>query len=398
MKRLIAAISLCSLGLIVAPVAGAQTTVVNHLTMNQWVQGTDDGALQGRVVLPKAGGQSEALEGVTVAISNRDGQVLRAKSNARGEFTIPGVETGVYALTARGDNVFACCAMHVISAETVLENKFPQVAEISVANVDYTIVNTAMIRYMPPNAKTANVSIASAELEGLASRVCGNEMFRVAQNEGGMKGRLHLAGAKGSDLIGASKTNVFLFKDAMEIDRSLTDEGGRFAFEGMQAGHYSLLAIGPGGVGLIGFELVNESALTETARNPSAVGQRLVGLGDGHGGCCCPEFAMQIAPMPEMVSCVEEVIVEEVIVDETIVETGDLGCGVDCEIVECTDFCDGFGGPLAGGGFYGGAGGGGYGGGGGGAVAVAAASVASVASVVLARLRQRLLVAAVAVP
>lgn len=366
MTRLVAAISFFSLGLIVAPAAWAQSAVVNHLTMNQWVQSSEGGALQGRVVLPKGDGQTEALEGVTVAISTRDGQVMRAKSNEKGEFTIPGVQTGVYALTARGKEVFACCAMHVISAESDLENRFPKVAEISVANVDYTVVNTAVIRYMPPNAKTADVSMASAQLERLASRVCGNDMFRVAQSEGGMKGRLHLAGAKGADLVGANLTNVFLFKDAMEIDRTLTDESGRFAFEIMQPGQYSLLAIGPGGVGLIGFELVDESTLTETAQTNANRGEQLVGIGDVHGGCCCPEFAMQIAPMPEMVHCVEEVIVEDVVASETIVDDCGLGCGVECEVVECCDFYDGFGGPMAGGGYYGGGGGGGYGGGGGG--------------------------------
>ncbi len=355
MKRLLAAVCTFCLGLFLAPSLVAQTAIMNHLTMNQWVQATDNGSLQGRIVLPKAEGQLEALEGVNVAISAGDGKVLRAKTNAKGAFLIRGVEPGIYGLTARGDNVFACCAMHVIASDPSLTNKFPQVAEVAVANVDYTVVNTAVIRYMPPNVVPPSVSISSAELEGLATRVCGNDMFRVALNDGSMKGRLHLAGAKGAELQSVQPTNVFIFKDAMQIDRTLTDESGQFAFENLQPGQYSLLAVGADGIGLIGFELIDEAARMETARK-AGTNRQLVGI---HQHGCCPEFAMQIAPMPDVACCVEEVIVTETIVDG--------GCGGGCEVEPgCEDICDGFCNPLAGGGMVPGYGGGGYGGGGGG--------------------------------
>ncbi len=357
MKRLLAAISLFSMGFVLAPSLMAQTKIVNHLTMNQWVCPDQAGLLKGRVFLPKTDGEIGAMKEVKVAIMSRDGEVLRGTTNSVGEFTIEDVEPGVYALTARGDNVFACCAMHVI--DNNLDGKFPNVAEIEIANVDYTVVNTAVIRYLPPNVKTGDLSISDAKLAGLANRVCGQDMFRVAQFNGGMKGRIHLAGAIGSDLTGADMTNVFIFEDGMEIDRTLTDENGQFVIDRIKPGYYSLLAVGPGGLGLIGFELVDQAELTETAAITSSSGERLVGFGHRRNGCCCQEFAIQVAPMPEVVSCVEEVILSDNVVD------AGYGAGNEAQILDGGVVMDGFGSPVPGGGFSGGYGGN-YGGGGGG--------------------------------
>jgi hypothetical protein len=247
--------------------------------------------------------------------------------------------------------------MHVIDNNP--DGTFPNVAEVVIANVDYTVVNTAVIRYLPPNVKTddLSMSISDAKLDGLADRVCGQDTFRVAQFNGGMKGRIHLAGAIGSNLAGADMTNVFIFKDGMEIDRTLTDENGQFVIDRIRPGYYSLLAVGPGGLGLIGFELVDEAELTETAAITSSAGERLVGFGHHQPSCCCQEFAIQVAPMPEVVSCVEEVILSEIVVDS----------GFGDQIIDGDVVMDGICSPVPGGGITGGyAGGGGYVGGGGG--------------------------------
>lgn len=371
-------------GLATATGEDANGAVLNHLTMNQWVGVSDSGGLSGRVFLPKAGSGSEAIPEVAVAILSRDGEVLRAKTDSKGQFEIPNVAAGVYALTARGDNVFAACAMHVVDNAEAKKHLFPETAQISMANIDYTVVNTALIRYLPPNLKKQEFLYEDVNLSQLKNQVCGEDLFRVAQDGNGMKGRLHVAGAKEAGLNAASLTNVFLFKDTMEIDRALSDEQGRFAFETLDPGFYSILAIGSNGVGLIGFELVDMTAVEETASVIGSDGTQLVGLfGKHHGGGCCQEFSMQVAPMPEVCSVVEEVVISEpcgcggeVIVDQPC--GCECGCGeviegeiIDGGIVEGEVLMDGFGTPLAGGGFagsggYGGFGGGGFSGGGGG--------------------------------
>ena len=281
MKRLTTLFLTLSL-VICAVSANGETTntteTLNHLTMNQWVQVAENGSLTGRVFLPQAGGQSEVLADVSVAILARDGEVLRAKTNSGGEFQIADVRPGVYALTARGKNAFACCAMHVVDSGQAAGLEFPQQADIAMAGLDYTAVNTAVIRYLPPSVKEQKVNFSNVDLSGLKNRVCGESLFRVAQSADGMKGKLHVAGANSTDLSSAGTTNVFLYSEGREIARTLSSPSGEFDFEEIDPGFYSVLAIGPSGIGLIGFELVDQSELDQDqTAMVAADGTQLVG-------------------------------------------------------------------------------------------------------------------------
>ena len=111
-----------------------------------------------------------------------------------------------YALTARADYVFAACAMHVLDSDLVGEQEFPAVVEVSAANVDYTTVKTAMIRYLPAKLDETVFSIADAELESLGTQIISEQTNQVARFQGGMKGRIHAAGAHGGNLNDARLT------------------------------------------------------------------------------------------------------------------------------------------------------------------------------------------------
>lgn len=303
MKRLLASIPLLTIGLILSPSLVAQTTMVDHLTMNQWVCPSEVGLLTGRVFLPGTGGQVDAVKGVNVAVTSRNGEVHRGKTNSAGEFTIDGIVPGVYSLTARGENVFACCAMHVIDDD--MGGKFPSVVEVSIANVDYTIVKQAVIRYVPPKASVSVAAITEASIAGIADQVCGGNSFRVSRSDGGMNGRLYLAGADGTSLRGAAMNNVFIFKDGMEIDRAVTEEGGHFTIENLPAGQYSLLAVGSGGIALVSFELVDEVDSRQAADYSTANdSMRLTSLLQPPS-IVSEVFAIQVAPMPEVIDAVE---------------------------------------------------------------------------------------------
>ncbi len=382
MKWMFATLSLLAIGFFASVTTAGQQdskdlptpTLVNHLTMNQWVRSTENGELTGRVFMPGVGGAADALKDVTVAMKSRDGEVLLAKTDDKGMFKVAGVSSGVYALTARGADVFACCAMHVIDHGVSSDVELPTQADIAVANVDYTIVNTAVIRYMPTQVRGADASLVGAKLGELKDLVCTQDSFRVVQTGGGMKGRIHLAGAKDSSLSDAQATNVFLFKGGMEIDRALTNDSGAFTFANIVPGNYSVMAIGPDGIGLIGFELVDQSSQVSQSEISNDDTQ-LVGFGlfgrRHHKKQCAEEFAIQVAPCPEVVTCVQEVVIQEVPMIETIVDQG-CGCAVPCEVMEGQGAFGQFGGGYGGGGGgYGGGGGGGFGGGLGGIGALA---------------------------
>jgi hypothetical protein len=367
MKLLIKSVPLL---LVLAWLQSAAGQLPNHLTQNQWIQPVENGTLEGRLILPGRKGV-EAVQGALVAMMSRGGDILKSETptNGNGEFLVRGLKPGVYALTARADSVFACCAMQILDANDNLAQEYPRTAEISAAKIDFTDVNTALLRYLPPNVKPMEFSMVDAELDQLAPRVCSNNTHRVVQFGGGLKGRLHRPGAIGSDLDDARLTNVFIIQEGIEIARAVTNQQGEFQIDSLPPGHYSLMAIGPYGLGLIGLELVAPS--TNQSLRTSA-GKRLIGtLTDG----CCQEFAMQVAPVQEVMTICEEVVIEQPLVDPCgcgqVIDQ--CGCGIPIDACGCEVIDDGLGTPLTGGymggGGYAGSYGGGYGGGGLGAIA-----------------------------
>ncbi|MEM6688438.1 MAG: carboxypeptidase-like regulatory domain-containing protein [Planctomycetota bacterium] len=349
----------------------------DHLTINQWIQSDENGNVRGQLFLPAPNGQLQVVSSIDVGLLGANGKMIRSKSDERGRFTFSNVAEGVYAFSARGNGCFAACAMHVVESQS---SGLSTSAEIAMAAIDYTSIESAMTRYLPPSVEASKLAdLANVDLGQLEGKVVGSpeSLFRVAQSKDGVRGRLHVAGSADGELPNASLTNVFLFQNSMEIDRDVTNEEGEFVFEDLEPGLYSLLAIGTEGIGLMGFELIDPSEEIVDADSTASISNGeeqlvgLFGLFDGHKKrkCkptdCCEAVEMQIAPCAEAccvvesvceVPCVEEVIIEDPCCGEEIITEG---------IVTEEVIADGFYGDPLGTGFAGGYGGG-YGGGGGG--------------------------------
>lgn len=394
MKRLLALVAVCSwavCGLAVSTATAQSTSldVTDHLTVPQWVNPETPGELKGRLILPAADGSSRSIANAVVVMTDRDGKTVRSRTDDAGNFLLNGVEPGVYALTARADGVFACCAMHVVSQDMASADVLPKQVEVAAAAIDYTIIKTAILRYLPPFSADNPYTIANADLQGISGRVVGENLFRVSQTDGGLKGRIHVAGAQGKTLGDAGLLNVFLVHKGEVVDRVLSKRNGTFEFADLAPGEYSILAIGQAGLGMAGFELVDESLASQVlqkADGSALVGsdsRTLVATYNDPCCCCCTEFSMQIAPLPQAIESFEEIIYEEPIVtEESIVSDPAMEGAVD-------EFGnpiggEGFGDPAlggngaltgsgaGGGGFAGGGGGGGFGGGLGGLAGLAA--------------------------
>jgi hypothetical protein len=291
-------------------VASAQSDPA-PLTSNQWIQPAEAGTLVGRVILPSDQEMAQAVAGATVVVGSVDGGGVRGRAvtDETGDFVITGVTPGVYSLISRADNVFAHTVIHVIDSTADLGGRYPNVAEIGAANIPFETVQATILRYRPPSGG-GPVTMANADLDALAGQVVNDDTFRVAQFDGGLSGRLYLAGAEGPNLIPAPMTNVFLMKDGVEVGRAITNQTGDFQIEELEVGNYSLVAIGHAGISVTGFDLVAAS----TAANA---------------------FACQLDPF-----LTDKVIIGSKIVSDEIL---DAGCGT----------------SMAGGGFGGGGGGGG---------------------------------------
>jgi hypothetical protein len=389
MNRLLAALALIMAGVCVAGVARAQSTS-NQLTMNQWVHLAQDGSLTGRVLLANAKGQASIPAAATVLVRDNNGSTFQGQTDSEGKFKFNSLKPGIYTLIAKGQNAFASVALHVLPVDDALGYGFPSVVEISAAKIHDSTVKMAIARYLPPNLQNPNASLGNADLKNLASHVYGNELSQVVQIDGGMKGRIFRAGAIGTELQTAQRTNVFLFQNGLEVARGLTDESGRFEIDQLAVGHYSMLAIGRQGIGSIGFVLVDEAQAKETAQLKST-NQDTETLVMQYG--CCgvqQEFAMQIAPGPAAMELVQGLIIQDiacgcgaavpvpacgcsVLVDPCgcggVVTEGAVADGsiVEGETIDGEPIADAGGGAIAPGGYAGYSGGsGGFGGGGGG--------------------------------
>lgn len=321
---------------------------LSPLVVNQWVQHDPARPLLGTVLVPQSRGSSRPVESASVALVGEDGQVRRARTNADGVFELSSVQPGIYALTARGKDVFSVVALHVVDTAASGAAAYPDRVEVPAATLDYSTIHAAVVRYLPPKeAPWASFSMRSVELAELAKQVIGKDTFRVARTDGGLVGQIFTAGAAGDALPAAAQTNVFITRAGEEVARTVTDVEGRFHVANLDLGQYSVLAVGQSGLGLVGFELVDANVPFSASVGIPADGETLVAQAD----CgCSGSFAMQVAPMPAVVDCVGCL--------------GGPGMGPDGIFVEDALGVDGFGAPIPGGGYF--PGGGGFGGGGGG--------------------------------
>lgn len=401
MNRLVAFASMVLLTMCVASAQESSPKSTDHLTVPQWVSPETPGEISGRVVLPSASRGPSVIANATVVMTSDSGVSVRGKTDSKGHFKLVGVEPGVYAMTARTAGIFACCAMHVVDRNSELAKQLPSDVELSAATIGYTLIKSSILRYLPPTGNVSPISIASADLGSVSSFAVNPTPFRVMQTDGGLRGQIRLAGAEANS---AGLSNVFLVHDGEIVDRVVSRADGSFAFSEIAAGDYSVLALGQGGVAMIGFELIGKDELASLSRSngtetlvvqsgpaPELVPGDSVVVPPGQSlSVILPgELMLQVAPLSQAVESLEEIDEEES--DEELMPLTDMGPvdqfgnpigGFDQfgnPISGFDQFGNPIGGGTAGGGALGGGGGGFAGGGGGGGMSGGLGGLASLA-------------------
>lgn len=349
MKRLICAAA--GLAMMFASTFASAADVTEH----QWVRLSPQGSVKGRVVVPRSEGIT-AARGAKVLLIEQSGKAAASPvlADQTGRFTVNGVQPGVYTLMIQGEGAFAMCAMHVVRPDVAINDHF----EIAAGAVEPRIVRQAMMRYMPATLPE-RIAFDPSSNPLATDRAISGETVRVMQVGGGLSGRLTQAGF--SEHLGLAGANVLIYREGVEVARTLTDESGNFSVADLPPGSYSVLGSGAAGFGLMGLELVDPSA-SQTA-DSDATDASLVAQVPA-----APEtFVMQVAPYSGPIE----------VIDDRLVDERDLG-----PVAPFDGSPAGFGGGSVGGGGGGiGGGGGGIGGGGGllmaGGVATAIALAAS---------------------
>lgn len=233
-----------------AALTAAQSWADN--VVRQWVGSSGEGVVAGRVIVPAANGNGEAVKGAQVSLISGDGSkvVASATTATDGSFSVKGVSPGVYTLSAQGEFAFAFGALHVLDSDAALSATS---IDIPAARLDYPTVKTAIIRYLPTSTPK---STAVSQLP--AASLSKNGMpLAVAISEGGLDGQLFRDARNG-----AANSNVFIFKDGAEVARTVTGASGEFRIDDLQPGAYSVIGIGPDGMAASGFDLVDTMALS----------------------------------------------------------------------------------------------------------------------------------------
>ena len=264
---------------------------------HQWVRASADGAVEGRVIVPRKGAISAARD-AKVTLIDQHGRLVggEIESDKTGRFTLQGVTPGVYTLMIQGDQAFAVCALHVVSSNVPISEQF----EVAAGAVDYKVVRGAMVRYMP-SGEAAPVVFDPSSNPLSTDRAQLGQAVRVRQSNGGLKGRLTRAGF--GDDLGAKMANVLVYQDGVEVARTVTDAEGNFVVEDLAPGSYSVLGSGQAGFGLMGLELVDP--ITSATASNSGNEETFVVQNGGPGDT----FVMQVAPGP--ITVIDDQLIEE---------------------------------------------------------------------------------------
>lgn len=307
---------------------------------SQWVQLDAGGGVSGRVVIPRRNGSVVAVPSANVTLHSRSGQQLETVANQRGEFRVSGAQTGIYTVTAFSETAIACYALHVVPAV----KGYPVEFEIAAAGMRPELAIEAIERYRRQDrhsVQLASTLEVSADLQPLT--VSGRN-YRVLRFQGGVSGQLYAAGVTSGALASARPTNVFVMRSGLQVGRAVTAADGSFRISNLSVGAYGLVSVGPSGVAVVGFELI-DGGLVDAAETQAS---HLVAQADP--STSITTLRVQIAPSDRIpMELVEDFRDEELLQEEILPE-------------------DVFGTPLAGGGYSPGFGGGGSSGGGGGGI------------------------------
>lgn len=271
----------------------------DHLTVTQWVRPKTPGVFKARIIAPLPGGGGQAVDGAEVILRGPDGWKKAAESHRGGRVTITDVQPGTYSLVARAPGFLAVYAMHIVGQNESLRELFPETAEVSCSLIGVRHFEALVLPLEDATYPLDNVLLEERPLEKLARQIRGNELYRVAQNAGGLVGCLYAAGTehvggfgenREASLDPAVRQDVLIVRDGETVGRGQTDGSGRFVIANLQPGVYSLITSGPDGRGAVGFELL-----------PPAEGVGAVGSSSEYRfvhepGEVNDVFAMQVVP------------------------------------------------------------------------------------------------------
>lgn len=284
----------CVLGITSSLSAGAP----DQLTVTQWVCADADGKITVQLVVPAGKGSVEPLPKATVRLLGSMNRRFHATTDAAGQAVFADVPPGAYAVVGSSQSCYGCYSVHVVETNRRHRDRFPASATIACGWQSESQCSDAVTRYLPIAYSLDSLHLENAGVSELPSRRGDVAVPRVVRWEGGMVGHLYQPTDHGNvldplDQLGrldpAENANVFLYQNGNRIRHQITDDGGRFEFPNLASGVYSLISVGPDGVAVMGFELVDPAM---PSRNGSPFAEQLAStlIAD------VADFSLQVVP------------------------------------------------------------------------------------------------------
>lgn len=297
------------LALVLAPITVLADDDGKRLLAEQWGATNQDGQLDAVIVSPKIKPNNQKPRELQVMLSSPDGQIYRAKQidGSNRAFSFAEIPAGNYTLVAKGYRVVACYAMQLVAPPAGTGGEMYHVLEVAAADISRKNVRSAITRYLPASGPSIEDFDADASYQFMSS-LGARPAYRIAQNDdGGITGRIYRAGLNGQRLGGGSLTNILLFKNGQMVAQTVCGEDGSLKIDSLSAGTYGVIAVGPDGLGITSFELVDEMLAARSGNADSDAYGRFVALQDP---VVQPGFELQLAPVGQDSPIVQELTQE----------------------------------------------------------------------------------------
>lgn len=238
----------------------------NSVVTGQWVQLDADGSVSGAVVAPS--GRPAATAG-QVTLVGKSGEAITADVDAHGQFLLPDVAPGVYAISYMAEEAFATYALQVVEPRD--DATLSTSTTIVASTLSPNRARTTIARYQPVRVEL-EPSVESAgplPVPNTASRL--ESYYQVNQTAaGGLEGRLIQAGSVAGGMMPAAKVNVLMIQDGNVVGQAISAADGTFEVADLAPGFYNMIASGDAGFAALGFELVpsTEPIAARAGSNP----------------------------------------------------------------------------------------------------------------------------------
>ncbi|MEL6111159.1 MAG: hypothetical protein AAFU85_34560, partial [Planctomycetota bacterium] len=246
-----------------------------------------------------------------VQIFGSDRVAFRGETDAQGFVTVDGITPGVYALVASAEEQFGYQALHV--AQPSSEHVLPSVGIVSCGNVSKSDFESAIAGYLPLEKHLASVELPPS---AMLSQHAKSGMSAIRCEQGTMTGHIYAPSvrrdAKTTEFTPARYANVFLYQDGRRVDHKVTATDGGFQFQHLVPGNYTVVTVGPDGLGAVGIELVADSPKVASTANGRLVNQVAFASDFAMQVIpCCHAIATPIPCCEPLVSCCEQVLQTE---------------------------------------------------------------------------------------